>query len=289
MQETNYCAHAIDSLRELARTDIHPDMRDHVERVIPLLHSAMHFRLPEDGKVFSVKTDETVMGVLAKYCPHVRLPFPVISLEFSNSIDLTKTYVPEGSALSLGSVFLVEEIGEGIEKHIMFSPFFKALMSDGSRRWFPAALGAYIFPRESSILAFSQHGLTDSETAEDVTTFDTELRGNLTILAQFLSALSCSNTCTRPGNPPSVSLNAKRRKKGKTPFFSYTELTLSSERYADAPGQGSAHGSPRVHLRRGHIRRLPDKTVWVNAHVVGDKNKGLVHKDYKYVSGGLEI
>ena len=44
---------------------------------------------------------------------------------------------------------------------------------------------------------------------------------------------------------------------------------------------GGTHASPRVHLRRGHIRKIADgRTVWVQACVVGSKH-GMVLKDYK--------
>jgi hypothetical protein len=44
-------------------------------------------------------------------------------------------------------------------------------------------------------------------------------------------------------------------------------------------GVGGTHASPRIHLRRGHIRHLPRKNVWVNATVVG-RRTGVVMKDY---------
>jgi hypothetical protein len=43
---------------------------------------------------------------------------------------------------------------------------------------------------------------------------------------------------------------------------------------------GGTHASPRVHLRRGHIRRLPGKNIWVNATIVGNSDLGVVIKDY---------
>lgn len=41
---------------------------------------------------------------------------------------------------------------------------------------------------------------------------------------------------------------------------------------------GSSHSGPGVHLRRGHIRRLKTKNVWVNACVVGNKLRVLFKK-----------
>ena len=49
------------------------------------------------------------------------------------------------------------------------------------------------------------------------------------------------------------------------------------------PGHYSAHASPRYHMRRGHIRRLPTgKTTFVHAHFVGSQDTGTVDKNYRF-------
>ena len=71
------------------------------------------------------------------------------------------------------------------------------------------------------------------------------------------------------------------RKKGKLAFLEFKILTIDGNADHSAPGAArSSHISPRVYLRRGHIRRLKTKNVWVNSCVVGDKSKGIVQKDY---------
>lgn len=76
-------------------------------------------------------------------------------------------------------------------------------------------------------------------------------------------------------------MNMKREKKGKQPIFSYKVLVVDPGNTKSVRGGGKGtHASPRVHLRRGHIRRLPKGNIWVNAAVVGDKSKGMVVKDY---------
>lgn len=41
------------------------------------------------------------------------------------------------------------------------------------------------------------------------------------------------------------------------------------------------HGSPRTHLRRGHLRRLPhrEERIWINETIVNPGN-GFAAKDY---------
>lgn len=99
------------------------------------------------------------------------------------------------------------------------------------------------------------------------------------VLLSLLNALSCSNIEIVDFAKAPEKLNKKRASKSKPPIFTYKTLAISGGR-SKTSHLGGSHSSPRVHLRRGHIRRLPDKNVWVNACVVGDKSKGIVHKDY---------
>lgn len=282
MQETNYCAHAIDSLKDLRKLDIPPRLRDVLDASLPKLLNAAHFRLPLDGRVFDLSNTETISGVIEKYCPLLRLPYPSVALEFGYS-SLAEGPPPEGTARTSAAVMLAYEQETGGRKYIAFYPFFLALENDGSRQWYPNALGAAIDVETRIMYPVALHStLRDEEKHQAYAHTEHELNGSLTVLVQFLAALSCSNSATAESLPPNPALNTKRRKAGKTPFFTYKILTISgnSGQSLEAAG-GGTHGSPRVHLRRGHIRRLPEKTVWVNACVVGDKSKGLVQKDYR--------
>lgn len=102
----------------------------------------------------------------------------------------------------------------------------------------------------------------------------------------FCVAISCTNTKLIETNP-SEKLNKKKIKSGKCPIFSYKTLVLSMNSVdKELHGNGSSHQSPRVHLRRGHIRRLNSgKMTWVQACVVGDKCRGVVMKDYQLAHG----
>lgn len=107
-------------------------------------------------------------------------------------------------------------------------------------------------------------------------------RDEVLALMQACAVLNCENVATAEidANPK---LNKARIAKGKQPFFSYKVLTLSGERPSAQPGDGlggGTHASPRMHLRRGHIRRLEHKAVWVRAAVVGAASSGVAKKDY---------
>lgn len=101
----------------------------------------------------------------------------------------------------------------------------------------------------------------------------------------FLSALNCVNV-RRVEHSPDEALQKARKKRGKPPLFSYwtLELTFPKSRQVGGSGEGT-HAMPRLHLRRGHPRQYaPSKWCWVQPHVVGDKSRGLVHKDYALTS-----
>lgn len=109
-----------------------------------------------------------------------------------------------------------------------------------------------------------------------------DTRDEALTLLQACAVLNCENVETADVEP-SAKLNKARIASGKQPFFSYKVLTLSAERpggRASADGAGGTHASPRMHLRRGHIRRLEHKSVWVRAAIVGSAATGVAQKDY---------
>ena len=96
----------------------------------------------------------------------------------------------------------------------------------------------------------------------------------------YITAMRCSNVA-QAENKPSAALQSSRAKKGKPPLFSYWTLTLKNERSEDS-SLGGTHAPPRLHLRRGHPRQYAaGKWTWVQPCVVGNKDLGMVHKDYR--------
>ena len=96
-----------------------------------------------------------------------------------------------------------------------------------------------------------------------------------------IAVMNCSNV-TVIDSPEKKLINRKRKAKGKLPLFTFKTLHIcTGKSKANKAAGGGTHSPPRIHLRRGHIRRLSSgTTTWVQPCVVGDKTKGIVHKDY---------
>lgn len=80
-------------------------------------------------------------------------------------------------------------------------------------------------------------------------------------------------------------LTSKRlQAKGKAPLFSWHTVKIEPPK-PKQEHRGGTHATPRLHDRRGHLRRLKNgKTCWVRACKVGDASKGVVFKDYEVIA-----
>lgn len=97
---------------------------------------------------------------------------------------------------------------------------------------------------------------------------------------EAIEVFSCTNVVA-VDNPAPKFINQKRIAKGKPPVFSYKTLHITGERPERTESIGGKHASPRLHLRRGHIRRLANgNRIWVRSCLVGDKSKGFIKHDY---------
>ena len=78
-----------------------------------------------------------------------------------------------------------------------------------------------------------------------------------------------------------LALQAARARRGRRPLYRYHVLKLAGRWITSHAEGGGSHASPAMHLRRGHVRRLPHGGfTWVNAHVVGKPKDGVLMKDY---------
>jgi len=75
--------------------------------------------------------------------------------------------------------------------------------------------------------------------------------------------------------------NRRKMQQGKAPTYDWTTVYIEPAK-PRSDSKGGTHASPRLHDRRGHLRRLTTgKNVWVKACKVGDASNGAIFHDYK--------
>lgn len=265
MIQGNFTVKALEQFcSDLARApaSVSAAQRANVQALIDRLRIAQPFLLPEGGLLFTAS-----VGDEWKWRPvQMRLPYPSIAMEFRK---------PSGTAV----IALVEErwladSGEWLTWMTVFvsKPF-----------WSPCFSGRLV-PRE--VRAPTEMGYTmairrgDDEPAPPEWAVRAAMHAT-GVLLQLLCALDCRNVHIDTVAPPEK-LQIKRERAGRLPLLSYKVLTLDADHRAAIGGRaGGTHASPRVHLRRGHIRRLDSGPIWVNATVVRGRTPGFVVKDYR--------
>jgi hypothetical protein len=80
---------------------------------------------------------------------------------------------------------------------------------------------------------------------------------------------------------PQTFTNRRKIAMGKTPTYDWHTVTIGPKQ-SKSESQGGSHASPRLHDRRGHLRRLRNgKNVWVLPCKVGNAALGTVFHDYE--------
>lgn len=114
-----------------------------------------------------------------------------------------------------------------------------------------------------------------------------------TLLATFLTVVNSSNIST-VDHVPSIESQGSRLKTEDRKLLVYKTLHInplsnkrSKKSQTDSPVDPNKPGL-RVHLRRGHIRRLENSVVWVQPSVVGKSKYGTVDKQYHVTPATLK-
>lgn len=328
VQTLNYCAHAIEDLRETAAAlaRMSPHSAAVLHRLILMLQSSVKFILPNCCNL--VDPDEFRQA----HIDLVRLPFPCVAFEApwekEGGVDYMGEFkqspatkrialcwdAPQFEPLpGLNSFFDAFDGGGVFVLPIFWMPEFKKWMvalggafipyenklvkanSDQSkpavRIAHAAQIAAGLVHRKSLQIQSEPFPILPEVYESAIATYGSKDKANaqiiidshdeVMVLIQACSVINCSNVSTVDVEAPAM-LNKKRLASGKQPFFSYKILQLSEDR--NAPGRrgtGGQHASPRMHLRRGHLRNLAHKVVWVRPALINaDSTHGVVLKDY---------
>lgn len=276
--ETNYCAEAVDALQKLAGASIcPPDISGLCAKLSSGINQAVKFRLPDNGDLLgwhSMTPPRSVGDLIKTYAQPFRLPYDAVALEYQCPMDQNNEKNFDAS------VVLAVQTGDGIS--IGYAS--RTLHDRGGKFWVPGDFACTIYPNGTwgfgGTIPASQSILDNLPEDAQNSRISEEMGWEIMAIVQLIAALACRNVTQRVCSP-NAALQKKRAKNGRFPLYSYRILEIDEGRAASGERHGS-HASPRVHLRRGHIRRLPDRNVWVNACVVGNKAMGMVAKDYAF-------
>lgn len=100
--------------------------------------------------------------------------------------------------------------------------------------------------------------------------------------AAWLASLSRRAEAYVPSIKPTFT-NRRKMAQGKAPLYDWRTVVIEpTQCQREREHRGGTHASPRLHDRRGHLRRLASgKNVWVRPCKVGDAGMGTVFHDYR--------
>ena len=311
MERLNHCGAAIQSFRKAqARGDFYTHGEDTaVSWLIDCLNGAVKFILP------TVKGDSSLIDSIdvTRALELVRLPYPEVAIEYRVEGDLSKGETPCPKRISLCfSPRSIRLFGIDIPpRSDSDGVYVMSIFEVSSDRWFVVpvlaflattgpfcmappgllshqrggkgiSLDLYRLPFEGMWICYLEGRRSPQEILDLV---KADLSDEVQIAAAFCVAMSCSNV-REEVVVRSEGVNRRREIKGKRPLYEYRILTVDFDSVKGARGgqvAESGRASPRQHLRRGHVRRVGERIVWVNPAVVG--SHGRIDKDY-VVKGG---
>lgn len=315
MNRLNYCSQAIEGLAKLTygKADIAASARD----TMTLLQRAEKFVLPNWGRVFSKEEWKLVQDV--RY--PTRLPYPVIALEYHcpytmGNSKMAKHEVPSSKRIAIAAEYeaLISLVPECIGKIAETNPtasklgyFILPVFSEDEERIWTPPPAAMFMPRggnESLSIKGSKDGVVldflsnhlavlplgkaayeSYPIAERPTRAARDVADEALAVCHLMTALSLDKG-RHVTLPAPEKLNRKRAKKGRPPLYEYKMLDIVADVMSPptegvSHGKGSHHASPRMHSRRGHVRKLASgKTTWIRNSIIGKPGRGEIIKDY---------
>ena len=264
----NYAAQAVASLRELAVELKNPQEAALCLVTADRIEKSVHFVVADGGLVFGKNMS------IGDFDTPINLPYALITVEF---------FITYGEDKSKILIFARQQ-ENFIDVHV--------LMSRNKDGWTPSPVYCRIdrtSPIYKEIYIIFENIYNQYCNVHGIEHYNKILNGSsdqaLFTVFSLLQALSCKNVSTEIFKKEGDN-NQKRINKGKLPFYETKMLVVDSTKSSGSvknPAPGTTHASPRQHLRRGHIRRLPSGNIWVHACVVGDASKGTISKKYTVI------
>lgn len=240
------------------------------------------FLLPENGEVLRF---DSPVSLRLKDC---HLPFDSVAIEYQASDSWLRDVTarsPKGNLPAIATVILAVSTGQEIS--VLCDWKFR---HNDRQYWAPSPYGLR-FGEESEIFVKEGGAVEATNVTPLLPHKDTLTAGfqfsdfvdEVRVLAHFLVLTNCTNVKPQRMFAPSVALVKRANERGNLPPDEYWTLDCLlgevEERGADG---GGSHASPRFHVRRGHVRRLPTGALtWVRQCTVGDASIGTIHKTYR--------
>jgi hypothetical protein len=317
IQTRNYCTHAIESLAKWSwafspsgpSDKLVADVKSMTAECCVLLNRAEKFLLPEWGRIF----DQDEMAVMSDLPTMNRLPYPVIAAEYECDYEKHNTMLPgelqstrrislnvEEAALAALAPFTYQWIRNTRPQVNMERPELDIGFVCIPICYFEPTGGLWVPPPAVAIFRSKdrpQDHITDvvitplGQDAYSMFPLEQRLRRaqrdvNDECIAAIHLLLGLSlDRVTHTTIPAPSKLNKKRARSGKPLLYEYKVLDIVSDLMAsprEVVGRPhGSHASPRMHKRRGHLRRLSETRVtWVRNTIVGKPGRGEITKDY---------
>lgn len=264
-------------------------------KLIKSLDESVRFVVPDNGKILN----DGLRGLRNR---ELNLPYPKITIEYfqnDDSLGIREYETPARKRIIYAEQFsrdsIIVSAMHGNNKQWSITPAVYDLVADST--WHDERQGreiidqTYVHDEESNIYKFSSNRIINL--FPEILDFGAQRMGKdlsveraiqdvgseVPVLLEFLEALTCSNVEIGDHKVPRQFSKKKGKKKSlhqiKTLFIKAPHTIVKS-----SGNTGRTHASPRVHLRRGHIRRLPSGNIWIQPCVVGNKKNGMVVKNY---------
>lgn len=319
-QVRNYAAQAQYALLDMARRiRLAPRAKnlaldaERLEWLAKEIDRAVHFSLPMNGCLL----DDALRGLSG--IP-TRLPYPCITISYASENlegeDKNRTLSSSKRLLVAIEIDRNHAILKGADQELLDKLFviddkviacFACCFMDDSNEWLPILSGAllsneipfnpvknkrghlspllpfcliYFLPNVLDM--FMENEIKDGHTLEDLTAdLHKDIVDESRSALELCEALTCGNVASEIARHADSNVNARRIRDGKLPLYETRVLVINTPiGRSCGPDLGGTHSSPRQHLRRGHIRRLPTMNVWVNSCIVGNQDDGRIEKSY---------
>ncbi len=276
---------------------------------IILLNKAEKFILPEWGRIFTDDEWEMVMDV--RY--PTRLPYPVIACEYpapyhgDYSGVIENVEAPSSKSIALAAEYealisLCPDIFGPMAEQFPGDPrgfyIFPVCYADGAEVWTPPPCTMFM-PRGGhqelmrnelghvAILPLGSEAYDHYPESERSDRAARDVADEALAICQLMTALALDKG-RHETLPAPEKLNRKRAKKGRVPLFEYKVLDIVADVLHQPKESSHAqhrsvghHASPRMHTRRGHVRKLASgKATWVRNAIIGKPGRGQILKQY---------